>query len=111
VVSDLERFNLLSVIQTRDARVDELELALAQRDERIAELEQKIDAFTKNFATRLDIASRQLAAADVAIARAEVPEWCRELVRGLLACDEGDVCDELTPDQLKALGIDGTRTR
>jgi uncharacterized coiled-coil protein SlyX len=95
VVSDLERFNLLSVIQTRDTRIAELEASLAQRD----------DTILKLFA----MGAREADA--VRQARAEVPEWCRELVRGLLACDEGDVCDELTPDQLKALGIDGTRTR
>jgi len=102
------------------AEFQELIAVLAQRDERIAELEQKIDAFKENFARRLDIAAQQLAAADIRLARAEVPEWCKEIVDMCHNWERSggypeDACalayldkliKALTPDQLRACGIE-----
>jgi len=106
---------------------EDFESALEQRDARIAELEQKIEAFKTNFATRLDIAARKLAAADIGLARAEVPEWCRQFVQkvrdSFMVCEyvgyridkegiridkEGiaDACHMLTETRLRACGIE-----
>jgi DNA repair exonuclease SbcCD ATPase subunit len=127
-IAELERGLLDGMVAAlQDSEEERTRIAAAQaeviqRDERIAELEHKIEAFKENFARRLDIAARLLASADVDMARAEVPEWCQEIVRrarrwnatGLGPQTDmeraefalAQALDELTPDQLRACGIE-----
>jgi hypothetical protein len=84
--------------------IHDLESALAQRDERIAEL---ID-------TRVDMAA---AAADYNRARAEVPEWCKRIVHAVYVVENGEgnyiaqleaeeLLEGVSRDQLRSCGVD-----
>jgi hypothetical protein len=83
--------------------IHDLEFALAQRDERIAELELDVRQFQAAFKS----------------ARAEVPEWCKQIVDMCHNWERSggyqeDACalayldkliKALTPDQLRSCGI------
>lgn len=110
-----------------DARalVHDLESAVSQRDKRIAELEKeldRIDGARHALAVRVSELSDALTSAQDRLfdARAEVPEWCKEIVRRARRWNDtgvgreaetaemslAQVLDEVTPDQLRDCGIE-----
>ena len=113
------------VALTAIAVVGDLESDLAARDERIAELDKKVS----DYAARCTMFEHdwydEKASFEVGLsaARAEVPEWCQEIV--LLAKEWNNIdartpvdvahyreyklalaCEKLSEDQLRACGID-----
>jgi len=82
--------------------IREIESVLEQRDARIAEMETRV-ADLEAEPKRGKLAYR------IAQARAEVPEWCQQIIQALVAWGDGErlemdihlLCDDLTREQRK----------
>jgi hypothetical protein len=120
----------VELLKRAEAIIRDLEAALARRDERIAELgamlvrvREEISGFRGQFQVSVAETQDALVKSLVPVldaARAEVPEWCREIIRlereayekhhsgdaVAILCRLRILVKSLTHDQLRACGIE-----